>query len=94
MIEIIIDDFRLTSVNNSKSTLAHETNFKFRFTETELCKMSLLSFIEKNALKFELKEKQYIFIKPCKTSKRFIYDLHAVTNPELRVLLQRHLNLK
>jgi hypothetical protein len=94
MFEIIIDDSRLTKINKNKSSQGYKNNYALRFRDAELCRMSLLSFIEKNSFKFELREKQYMFINPCKTSEKYIYDLHAVTNPELRILLQRHLNLK
>jgi hypothetical protein len=94
MIEIIIDDSRLQTRNENQSDLAHKNNYNLRIQDASLCKMSLLSFIKKHSYLFDLEERQYIFIKPCKTSERFIYDLHAVTNSELKILLKRHLKLR
>jgi hypothetical protein len=91
MIEVIIDDSRLKSIDRSKSKLGQDIACTYRMQDAELHKLFLLSFIKKHAFNIDIREKQYIFIKPCKTSNKFIYDLHGVSNMALKSLIQQHL---
>lgn len=92
MIEVIIDDSRLKSINRSKSKRGQDIAYTYRMQDAELRKSSLLSFIKKHAFNIDICEKQYIFIKPCKTSNHFIYDLHGVSNTALKSLIKRYLH--
>ena len=94
MIEIIIDDSRLASLKKNSQSLREKNIYQIRYGDAVGYKESLLLFIKNNTFRFELKEKQYIFIKPYKTSSRMTVDLHAVINSDFKILLQRHLNLK
>ena len=94
MIEVTIDDSRLKSIDRSKSKRGQDIVYTYRMQDAELHKLSLLSFIKKHAFNIDIREKQYIFIKPCKTSTQFIYDLHGVSNMALKSLIQRHLRQK
>lgn len=92
MVEIIIDTSRISSLNESSQH--DQIKYKYRIQDAEVLKDALLKFIKNNTYKHDINEKQYIFIKPCKTSTKIIYDLHAVTDINLKILLQRHLHLK
>lgn len=94
MIEVTIDDSRLKSFDRSKSKHGQDIVYRYRMQDAELQKLSLLSFIKKHAFNIDISEKQYIFMKPCKTSNHFIYDLHGVSNMSFKSLIQRHLRQK
>ncbi len=94
MIEVIIDTERLDSRNYNKNEI-NQLNVKvYRMQDAHLMKLKLEQFIEKHYASIELKEKQYIFIKPFKTSTRFSYSLQGVTDKKLKSLLRYYLNIK